>query len=139
MKLEIDEAIKKVKASINTCNNALKELEKIKSGYQEMMKYDEDEKASFIRFDVSGYYNKNFKGGVWHLVLDNNKSSVVVKSRRGFDVKDLRWEGKYQIVDSTRGTADLLLSEDKASRELANTILDTISNEKYKKKKYTKS
>lgn len=129
MKTDIDKAIKSAKA-------ILKDLENIKDAHEQAKMFEGDDKVTFVRFLRWSWDNrkkgarKHNEYGSWYQVIDSNSSRYVVKNRRGFEFLNI---GKTeQTVDSTKATATMLFSPDDPSREVANTVLNQLAQEKYK-------
>lgn len=133
MKSEIDNAIVNAK-------RILRELEDLKKSYEQSLMFDEEELVTFVRRPANTYNNRygrrlEVKDGwsVWYVVLDETRNQYAVKGRTGFTT--VGKTRKQQTVLSTRSNAEMLNSNDEASRKLAIAILDQLADSKYKTEK----
>jgi len=106
----------------------IEELNRIKLNLEEMQS---DVPITFYRH-ITGRWSGEVKWSTWKILLDESKSKLCLRSRQGFKVDDKVHQSMEQRVIANQGTKNLLFSKDKKDWVMADNVLNTLAEKKYK-------
>lgn len=92
---------------------------------EDLKRFEGEKTYTFIR----KYYSTYSKFSTWKILLDKSKSRLCTRDASGF--KHMDASEFDQTVNAPVGTRDLLLAKSKKDREVAQTILTQLAEEKY--------
>lgn len=106
-------------------NEAIDNLTALKDN---LVTYETEETISFQRTTYSRYRGIP-SNSVWRVLLDESKTKWCIRDNNGFKAIDKSLND--EVIVAPIGMRELVLSKNKADRDLAKITLDQIANKKY--------